>query len=262
MKTYFSLAAVFVFSVLAVPSVADAAASVVFQGSPVNVTVGETYTVIVAVNPSGAPVYTSHLTIAYPTDMLTFTSFTLAPSWVALTQPGYDGVDTDLGIITKTAGLPSGLTKTTTFGTLVFTAKKSGNAEVRLVSKDSELLDKDSENVLGSGSAMSAVVIGHTNTTAATSATTPVTAETPVVSSSNARAPGSAANNNTMVTNDAIASQGDANDSASTTQVAAVAQAAANDRSTYLLYGLLAAIAALIVGFVIVPRLRTQKAQA
>ncbi len=154
---------------VAIAAPAFAATNVSF--APVNVSVrqGQTFTLTVGVNPQGAKNYTAKTELRYPADLLEVKSFTFAPSWMPLSQSGYDLTDNTNGVLIKTAGYPGGISAPITFGTVSFLAKKSGNGTIALNS-NSFALDANNQNVLASASVQTAVVI---------SAPTPTTPKTP-----------------------------------------------------------------------------------
>jgi len=145
--------------------------------SPVSVSVekGKTFSVTAVVDPASAKIYTSKMELSYPADVLEITSFTLASKWMALSQEGYDLIDNAAGKIVKTAGYPGGLTTKQSFGTIVFKAKKSGEAVIK-VSSGTQLFDASSNNV-SAGMAEVAVAVSEPVVTAP--APTPVTTSQP-----------------------------------------------------------------------------------
>ena len=164
---------------VAIAAPAFAATSVSF--TPVNVSVrqGQTFTLTIGVNPQGAKNYTAKTELRYPADLLEVKSFTFAPSWMPLSQSGYDLTDNTNGVFIKTAGYPGGVSSPVTFGTVSFLAKKSGNGTIALNS-NSFALDANNQNVLASASVQTAVAISAPTPTP-TTPKTPTTPTTPVV---------------------------------------------------------------------------------
>lgn len=117
--------------------------------SPVNVSVneGQNFNLAVSVNPQGVKNYTVKLEIKYPADILEVKSFSFGNNWMPLSQTGYDLLDNSNGTLIKTAGYPGGVDSNASFGTVVFSAKKSGNAEIQ-VAGDSLALDASNQNVI------------------------------------------------------------------------------------------------------------------
>jgi hypothetical protein len=117
--------------------------------SPVNVSVkeGQSFNLVVSVNPQSVKNYTVKLEIKYPANTLEVKSFSFGNNWMALAQPGYDSIDNSNGVLIKTAGYPGGLNSNASFGTIVFKAKKSGDATIQ-VSGNSLALNADNQNVI------------------------------------------------------------------------------------------------------------------
>ena len=146
------------FGAMAIAAPALAATSVSF--TPVNVSVrqGQTFTLMIGVNPQGVKNYTAKTELHYPADLLEVKSFTFAPSWMPLAQPGYDLADNTNGVLIKTAGYPGGISSAATFGTVSFLAKKSGNGTITL-NNNSFALDANNQNVIAGASVQTAVAI-------------------------------------------------------------------------------------------------------
>lgn len=114
----------------AVPLMAATTAS--FSPATVNVTPGEKFDVVVTVNPQGVNNLVEKLEINYPADTLKATSFAFGNTWMALPGAGYDSIDNTSGVLIKTAGYPKGITSSTVFGTISFTAKKEGSGVIKI----------------------------------------------------------------------------------------------------------------------------------
>lgn len=108
---------------------------------------GQSFSLIVSVDPQGSKVYTSKMSLTFPADILEVESFTFSNGWQALSQSGYDLVDNKSGSLIKTAGFTGGLSSKTNFGVVNFRVKKEGSAKV-VVSSSSALYDENSKNVL------------------------------------------------------------------------------------------------------------------
>lgn len=124
------------------------AATISLTPSASTVTAGQTFTVLMSVDPAGESVSTVKSVLSYPADLLTPTSFTYqsdSPTWIPLAQAGYDSMGS--GEIIKTAGFPGGLTAKKVFGTITFVAKGSGSATVGISDK-SLAYDTQNNNVL------------------------------------------------------------------------------------------------------------------
>ncbi|MGH7141152.1 MAG: cohesin domain-containing protein [Minisyncoccia bacterium] len=138
-RLLFSVAAALGLLSLALPAFA---ASVSLTPSSVSVAPGQTFSVTIAANGQGTNIVTLKSEVSYPANLVEPVSFSLAPSWVALTQPGYDQMSG--GTVIKTGGYPSGFTGAMTFGTLTFKALAAGTANLSLT---------DSSAYSGSGAA-------------------------------------------------------------------------------------------------------------
>ena len=117
----------FLFS--AVPALAS---TIVLVPDNINITSGQTFVVTVSVDPSTVQNYAEKVELIYPKDLLEVKSFTFAPNWVQLTQSGYDSIDNTNGVLIKSAGLPSGFSTFTAFGTVTFSAKKAGDGMIKI----------------------------------------------------------------------------------------------------------------------------------
>ena len=159
-----------------------AATGVSFSPTNVSVKQGQTFTLTIGVNPQGVKNYTVKTELRFPADLLEVKSFSFANGWMPLSQTGYDLTDNTNGVLLKTAGYPGGLSAATTFGTVSFQAKKSGNGTISL-SGNSMALDANNQNVLSGGAqtavAVSATVTTPTPVTPTPTPTTPATPTTP-----------------------------------------------------------------------------------
>jgi len=131
--------------VLAMP--VFAATSFLLSPVNVNVTEGQNFSVVIAVDPQDVKNYTVKVELEYPADLVEVKSFTLGSDWMALSQSGYDLIDNTNGVLVKTAGYPGGLSSAATFGTVSFLAKKAGDGIIKIAS-DSFVLNEENENVL------------------------------------------------------------------------------------------------------------------
>ena len=131
--------------VLAMP--VFAAASLSLSPVNVNVTEGQNFSVVIAVDPQDVKNYTVKVELEYPADLVEAKSFTLGSDWMALSQSGYDLIDNTNGVLVKTAGYPGGLSSAATFGTVSFLAKKAGDGIIKIAS-DSIVLNEENQNVL------------------------------------------------------------------------------------------------------------------
>lgn len=182
MKKYLLTILLGAFGIMAIAAPALAATSVSFTPVSVSVRQGQTFTLTIGVNPQGVKNYTAKAELHYPADLLEVKSFTFAPSWMPLAQPGYDLTDNTNGVFIKTAGYPGGVSSAITFGTVSLLAKKSGNGTIALNSDNSLALDANNQNVIGSATVQTAVAIS-------VPAPTPTTPKTPTIPTAPAEEP-------------------------------------------------------------------------
>ncbi len=144
------LVGIFIF---AAPVLAATTASL--SPANVNAVTGQSFNVSISVNPQGISNYAEKLEIKYPADILEASSFTFGSNWMALTQSGYDSFDNINGVLIKTAGYPAGFTASTTFGTVTFHAKKSGNGAIRIGNNSLAFEANNQSAITGNGTAFS-----------------------------------------------------------------------------------------------------------
>lgn len=183
-------------ALFAVPAMAATTANI--TPATVSVAAGQTFTVSIAVNPNGSANYAEKIEIKYPANTLEVRGFTLAPSWTALNQPGYDVTDNANGVLVKTAGYASGFTSTTVFGTVTFYAKTAGTASITFGSGSTAFEAGVQTALVGTGST---VTIG-------TPVVVPVVAVTPGTPKATPAAI-SATSTDTATTSDLTAALGD-----------------------------------------------------
>jgi len=145
----------------------------------VKVVAGQQFNVVVAVNPNGTSDYAEQLQINYPANLLQVTAFNIGSSWMSLSQPGYDSIDNTNGVMIKTAGYTGGITSLTPFGTITFTAEKSGSGTITIGS-GSQAFEKSSQTAItGTGASFvvtaAATAPAVTHQTPATNDLTPIT---------------------------------------------------------------------------------------
>ena len=136
----------------ALPALATTTASI--TPTDVKIAAGQQFNVVIAVNPNGASDYAEQVKINYPADLLQVTSFNIGSSWMSLTQPGYDSIDNVNGVLTKTAGYAGGITSQTPFGTITFTAMKSGSGAIT-IGNGSQAFQKSGQTaMIGTGASV------------------------------------------------------------------------------------------------------------
>ena len=170
MKKFSQKISVFVGLALLLGAATASASTIDLSPTTVSVSNGQTVTVTLSVDAGTANVSSVESSISYPANLLTPSGFTLAPSWIALTQPGYDQMSG--GTVIKTAGYPGGFTGVKAFGTLSFTAIADGTATIA-VNGSSIAYDGSNQNTI-SGTQGSATVTVSEAAPAVTSPATPV----------------------------------------------------------------------------------------
>ena len=121
------------------------AATITLSPSTVTVVQGQTFTVLVDVDPQGAKLYTVKVNMSYPASLIEVTNFTIDSSW-PLTPPG-NSVNNVSGTLSETAGFTGGFTAVKRFGTMTVRAKANGTATIS-VSTGSGAYDSQSANKL------------------------------------------------------------------------------------------------------------------
>ncbi len=121
-----------VFGVVSFAVSVQASTMAVLTPVSVNVTEGQTFDVVVAVNPSGANNYAEKVEIDFPADTLQVKTVALGKNWMALTQDGYNSLDNTKGVLVKTAGYPGGIHVMTDFETITFVTKKTGYGNIAI----------------------------------------------------------------------------------------------------------------------------------
>jgi hypothetical protein len=144
----------------------------------VKVVAGQQFNVVVSVNPNGTSDYAEKLQIDYPANLLQVTAFNIGSNWMSLAQPGYDSIDNTNGVLTKTAGYTGGISSLTPFGTITFTAEKSGSGTIT-IGNGSQAFEKNSQTAI-TGTGASFVVTAATIAPAVTPKASATTDLTPV----------------------------------------------------------------------------------
>ncbi len=147
-KIFTSLAIVVAMSVFAVSALAAADLSFSFLGGT-TYKVGDTFRMAIMISPT-EKIYTVKAQASYPANLLKIESFTFNQNWWPLSQPGYDVVDNNAGLLIKTAGYPDGTNvQQIILGTATFRVLNPGNANLKFTS-DSLILNANNANVVGS----------------------------------------------------------------------------------------------------------------
>ena len=154
------------------------AASVALAPTSVSPKVGQTFTVTITTDPSGAKAYTTRANVSFDPAHVSFVSFAFAPKWVPLSQAGYDSEDNAKGALVKTAVYPGGISSPTILGTATFKVRTAGSSAIR-VTTDSLVLDSASKNVLAGAQGSTQVTVASVS--APTVTPTPVPTKKPGV---------------------------------------------------------------------------------
>ena len=164
----------------ALPVMAATTASL--SPASINVVAGKSFTVTVAVDPQGTKNYAEKLEVDFPAANLQVSSFTLGSNWMALTESGYDSTDNTNGVLIKTAGYTGGITGPTTFGTITFTALKSGSGNITVGNNSLAFQVSSQTTITGTGTAFNVSINTVAPTTKTTVKTvTPTTGTQPTV---------------------------------------------------------------------------------
>ncbi len=157
-----ALRALVVLAFLLSAGTASAATSVTLNPSAVSVKNGDTFTVKVYLDSLGEKTYTARVSLRFPPELVQISKWQFADTWIQLPRPGYDTTDNADGLLTKTAGFPTGWSGTRLFGTATFSTKQSALGKLVLGGKVL-MLNKNSTNVFSSGNEVSVVVRGADN---------------------------------------------------------------------------------------------------
>ena len=115
---------------LALPALAASTAS--FIPANTSVTAGDSFNVIITLDPQGVSNYADKIAVDYPAGLLQVSSFSPGSNWISMTQSGYDLLDNTKGLLIKTAGYPGGVSSPTIFGTITFVSKGTGSGVINL----------------------------------------------------------------------------------------------------------------------------------
>jgi len=124
------------------------ASSFFFSTNKISINEGETFKVVLSINPGDSKIYTVKADIAYPADMLEIMSFNFSDNWIPISAKEYNIIDNDSGVLIKTAGIPGGIFKKADFGTIVFRAKKKGRAVINVKSPSFSLDFKNNSTLV------------------------------------------------------------------------------------------------------------------
>ncbi len=92
--------------------------------------VGQTFNVLVSINPSEGKIDTARVKLNFSSETLEIKDFT--PSSVFTHAAGSNSYDNNTGTFSWGAGVPGGIQKTSEFGTITFKAIKEGDAQITI----------------------------------------------------------------------------------------------------------------------------------
>lgn len=138
----------------ALPALAFASTTASFNPNETSVALGEEFTVTVYIDSHGTKDFAEKLKINYPADLVEVRSFTQAPVWMSLNQPGYDLIDNTNGVLLKSAGYPNGFSTSTKYGAIVFKTLKSGNGKITLNNESKAFQESTQSEITGNSVAI------------------------------------------------------------------------------------------------------------
>lgn len=134
-------------------------AATVLQLNPTEIQVkeGEKFQVRVQAIPNETNNYTVKVVTEFSPEYVSVYAWDYEDEWMPLRKAGYDGMDNDLGTLTRTAGYPNGFDTPTKFGTITFLTKKTGTTSIN-ISQSSLVLDEQNKNVFVVGRPVQLVI--------------------------------------------------------------------------------------------------------
>lgn len=147
MKKIYIALSLALFAVMAVTSPASAS-TLQFAPTSFDVNAGESFSVIVSLDPAGTKNYVTKLETSFPANILSVSSFNFGAGWTAVTTPDYNVTDNTNGLLIRGAGIPGGTLNTVTFGTITFTAKNGGSGVIAMNTANSMSLGGAGQNLL------------------------------------------------------------------------------------------------------------------
>ncbi len=141
---------------IAIPALS--ATDLLFTPLEIEVTEGESVTMVASIDPRGIKNYTVKLELEFPAELLEITSFRLSSNWLGLSQTGYDLIDNTEGLLIKTAGFPGGINMPKTFGVISFKAKNKGRGVIKTGAASFALDAKNQDILVGRPKVFVAVI--------------------------------------------------------------------------------------------------------
>jgi hypothetical protein len=146
---------------LAVSKAADASTALQLLPREVSLKEGEDFSLTVKAIPAAGKNYTVRLSLKYPAAQMDLKSFNFADRWLALEKSGFVKTNEQAGELVRTAGYPAGFDSAVTVGTVTFTARSAGVAEIKIAA-DSLVLDEKGANIASAGQPVKITVASNT----------------------------------------------------------------------------------------------------
>lgn len=124
------------------------AATLQFSPTTFNVNAGESFSVVISLDPAGTKSYVTKLEASFPANILSVSSFTFGSGWTAISQPEYNVTDNTSGLLVRGAGIAGGTLNPVNFGTITFTAKNGGSGTIVMNTANSMSLGGAGQNLL------------------------------------------------------------------------------------------------------------------
>jgi len=144
---YKKITGILVGIILCAPVFAIAATTHSFSSTELFVSEKEKFTLRIVLDPHRVLNYIARMELSYPSQLIEVESFDFAKGWVRISQPGYDLVDNNTGVLIKTAGYVRGVNVPVVFGTVTFSVKSRGKGIISLNGDTSFVLNEDNKNI-------------------------------------------------------------------------------------------------------------------
>lgn len=145
-----------------------------FTPTVFDVNAGESFSVVVSLDPVGTKNYVTKLEANFPANILSVSSFSFGGGWTAITTPEYNVTDNTNGLLVRGGGVAGGTLNPVTFGTITFTAKNGGSGNIVMNAVNSLSLGGAGQNLLVGATQASVnvtAVAGATTTVPSTGST-------------------------------------------------------------------------------------------
>lgn len=142
---------------------------------------GKDFSLTISMDPQNAANYSGKIKLSFPADLMEAKAFNFGSGWTAVNQPGYDIINNKNGIIIKTAGYPGGITAKTVYGSVLFSAKKSGEGIIKLEPANSLALNNQGQNTLSNAITQTKISVSAAALKPTATTPTPKTVTAPTV---------------------------------------------------------------------------------